>query len=69
MLFDIKRSNKDLTDILQTEGNHSQMEIMIYKKKHRKKLQNTGANLNNHFLYKIIAIYPGFKIKYREENS
>ena len=36
MLFDIKRSNKDLTDILQTEGNHSQMEIMIHKKKHRK---------------------------------
>lgn len=36
MIFDIKRSNKDLRDIFQTEGNHSQMEIMIHKKKYRK---------------------------------
>ena len=32
MIFDIKRSNKDLRDIFQTEGNHSQMEIMMQKK-------------------------------------
>lgn len=46
------------------------MEIMIYKKKHRKEtVKYREQILNNYFLYKIIAIYPGFKIKYRRKTA